>query len=143
MGLSERKPTNPKDALGIKRFAFSVIPMQVIAGIGLAMLEGALKYGRHNYRAIGVRSSVYFDAAMRHLVRFWEGEDIDPDSGLHHLDKALASIVVWRDAIYVGKLNDDRPPAVPEFATEFNKKAAELIEQFPDPVEPYTNENCP
>lgn len=141
--MAERKPTNPKDALGIKRFAFSVIPMQVIAGVGLAMLEGALKYGRHNYRAIGVRSSVYFDAALRHIVRWWEGEDIDPDSGLHHIDKCIASLVVLRDAIYMSKLNDDRPPAVPEFATEFNKKAAELIAQFPDPVEPYTNENLP
>lgn len=136
------KPSNPKDALGIKRFPFSVIPMEVVAGIGLAMLEGALKYGRHNYRAIGVRASVYFDATLRHTVRWWEGEDIDPDSGLHHIDKAIASLVVLRDAIYCGKLNDDRPPAVPEFAASMNEKAAKLIAQFPEPKAPYTNENC-
>lgn len=111
--------------------------MEVVAGVGLAMLEGALKYGRHNYRSIGVRSSVYFDANLRHVVRWWEGEDIDPDSGLHHIDKAIASLVVLRDAIYLGNLKDDRPPKVPEFATEMNAKAAQLIAQFPEPKEPY------
>jgi len=52
------KDTNPKDACGTKKVPFSVLPWQVLAEIGLALLEGARKYGRHNYRVAGVRASV-------------------------------------------------------------------------------------
>ncbi|SVD92517.1 uncharacterized protein METZ01_LOCUS445371, partial [marine metagenome] len=30
-------------------------------------MEGAIKYGRHNYRIAGVRASVYIDATIGHL----------------------------------------------------------------------------
>lgn len=93
------KPSNPKDSVGIRKAPFSTISEPVIAEVGLAMLEGARKYGRHNYRAIGVSGSVYYDAARRHLAAWWEGEDIDPDSGLSHIAKAIASFVVLRDGM--------------------------------------------
>lgn len=132
------KPSNPKDSVGIRRVPFSTVPMEVTAEVGLAMLEGALKYGRHNYRTIGVRSSVYFDAALRHLVRWWEGEDIDPDSGLPHIVKALASLYVLRDSQITGLLTDDRPPEIPEWATKLNEEAGKLIDQYPDPKPAHT-----
>ncbi|MFN7882785.1 MAG: dATP/dGTP diphosphohydrolase domain-containing protein, partial [bacterium] len=50
----EQKLTNPKDAVGTKKVSFSVLPWRVLVNVALAMMEGALKYGRHNYRAAGV-----------------------------------------------------------------------------------------
>ena len=93
------KPTNPKDTVGIKKAPMSTVSAPVMIEVGLAMMEGARKYGRHNYRAIGIRASVYFDASMRHLLSWWEGEDIDPDSGLSHITKAISSLMVLRDAM--------------------------------------------
>lgn len=56
------KPTNPKDAFGIRKWRQTTcIPFTVLWELGIAMLEGARKYGRHNYRVTGVRSSVYVD----------------------------------------------------------------------------------
>ena len=55
--VATEKPTNPKDAVGIKKTPFSVLPTPVLVEAALGMAEGALKYGRHNYRAIGVRTS--------------------------------------------------------------------------------------
>lgn len=133
------KPTNPKDALGIKKVPMSTIPSPVLAELGVAMLEGAMKYGRHNYRVIGVRGSVYYDAVMRHMLSWWEGENIDPDSGLNHITKAIASLVVLRDAMIQGNWVDDRPPASKEWINEFNGRVQALINKYPDPVEPYTN----
>lgn len=72
------------------------------------MLDGALKYGRSNFRAIGVRASIYYDAALRHITRWFEGENEDPDSGLPHLSHALACLAIIVDAEAAGKLNDDR-----------------------------------
>src|SRR3546814_1076431 len=76
------KDTNPKDAVGTKKWRqFSTIPVTIIWELGVAMLEGARKYGRHNYRVAGVRGSVYVDAAIGHITQWWEGEDLDPDTG--------------------------------------------------------------
>lgn len=135
------KASNPKDSVGIKKVPFSTVPSEVTAEVGLAMLEGALKYGRHNYRAIGVRASVYYDAAMRHLTSWWEGQDLDPDSGLSHVVKALACLYVLRDSQCIGNWVDDRPPNLPDnWANSLNEQAAKLIEKYPNPVKAYTNE---
>jgi hypothetical protein len=138
--VTDNKPSNPKDAMGIKKVPMSTVPAPVLAEIGVGMLEGALKYGRHNYRAIGVRASVYYDATMRHVMLFWEGEDTDPHSGLSHLSKAIASLVVLRDAMIRDNWTDDRPPSsAPGWLDLLNEKAAALIEKYPDPVAPYVN----
>jgi hypothetical protein len=124
---------NPKDAVGSRKTPMSVVPAVVIAEVGLAMLEGACKYGRHNFRApdTEIRASVYYDALNRHRDAWWEeGQDIDPDSQLHHITKAISTLVVLRDAMITGKFVDDRPPSVPPYIAEFNKKAAEIIEKY-------------
>ena len=129
------KDTNPKDAVGCRKVYFSTISAPVMAEVGLGMLEGALKYGRHNYREKGVRASVYYDALRRHIEDWWEGEDIDPDSELHHVTKAICTLVVLRDAMIQNKLTDDRPPKSPKgWMQKLNKRAAELIDKYPNPA---------
>jgi len=137
------KPTNPKDAIGIKKVPYSTLSGPVLAEAALGMMEGALKYGRHNYRAIGVRASVYYDATRRHLDQWWEGEDWDPESkaALHHVTKAITSLIVLRDAMINNKFTDDRPPRSPQNWMEImNAKAAALLQHFPNPVPAYTHE---
>ena len=141
--LNEKsKPTNPKDAIGIRKAPMSALPMNVIAEMGAGLLEGAAKYGRHNYRGVGVRASVYFDATMRHLIAWWEGEDEDrdtcdvdedgnpiPGTGLSHVAKALCSLAVLRDAQMQGKCTDDRPPRSVEFYPELNRLAGQILDR--------------
>lgn len=135
----ETKPSNPKDAVGIRKVPMSVLPLPVMYEAALGMLEGALKYGRHNFRAIGVRASVYYDAARRHMDAFWEGEDIDPASGLSHIAKAISSLVVLRDSMIRGNWEDDRPPAsAPGWMEDMNKHAARLLDLYPNPPAAHT-----
>ena len=137
-----KKDTNPKDAIGITKIPFSTIPAKIMAWVGLALLEGAIKYARHNYRVAGVRASVYYDACLRHLTAWWEGEDIDSDSGLPHPIKAIACLVVLMDSMDIGNFNDDRPPRIKQgWVTELNQKAKELLEKYPEHKEPYTEIN--
>lgn len=141
MSDNVKKDTNPKDAVGTKKVPISTVPAPVVLELGLALLEGARKYGRHNYRIAGVRASVYYDAFYRHIGAWWEGEDIDPDSGLSHITKAMACLVVLRDSMIMGNWTDDRPPALPKgWVQELNKKAAEIIEKYPDAKAPYTEQ---
>ena len=118
---SATKESNPKDFAGLRKIMFSVLPWRVLHWVALALSEGMWKYGRHNYRKCGVRASVYFDAVVaRHLSDWWEGTDIDPDSGLHHVDKAIAGLLVMRDSMLCGNFIDDRPPAQPIDFAELN-----------------------
>lgn len=136
---AEKKDTNPKDAVGTGKVpGISVLPQRVLGEVGLGMLEGARKYGRHNYRVAGVRASVYVDAVWRHLAAWWEGEDIDPDSGLSHVTKAIASLFVLRDGMMQGNWEDDRPPACAPWTSEQNAKAAAIVAKHPDAKEPWT-----
>lgn len=125
----ETKDTNPKNSIGARKAPLSTVPAGVLLELGTAMLEGATKYGRHNYRVHGARASVYYDAACGHLMDWWEGEDIDPDSGLSHVTKAIASLAVLRDAMLQGKLTDDRPPRSKVLKRDFSPKAAEIIDR--------------
>jgi len=126
------KDTNPKDIVGTLKAPMSTVSAPVMAEVGVAMLEGACKYGRHNYRAVGVRASVYYDATMRHLMSWWEGEDLDPDSGMSHITKAITSLVVLRDAMIQQKMTDDRAPSSKDFYQKLNKLAADIIEKHKD-----------
>lgn len=102
------KPTNPKDMIGANKVPLHLWPETATAMGCMALLDGALKYGRSNFREIGVRSSIYVDACKRHLTFWFEGEELDPDSGLPHLSHALACLAILVDAQAAGKLNDDR-----------------------------------
>ena len=138
------KDTNPKDALGIKKPSLTTIPFPVLYEVGTAMLEGACKYRRHNYRIAGVRISVYMEAAFRHLSDFWEGEDIDPDSGLSHVSKAIASLVVLRDAMMNDMAQDDRPPSSKAgWMSKIQERVDDVLARYPEPLPPYTKGDQP
>ncbi len=88
---------------------FDVLPWRVVLEVALGMMEGGRKYGRHNYRSMGVRASVYYDATTRHLADYFAGKPVDSESGLSHLTKALSSSQVLLDSMVMGNWVDDRP----------------------------------
>jgi hypothetical protein len=104
----DSKPSNPKDTIGSDKLPLHLWPTTATAMGCLGLLEGALKYGRNNFRESGVRTTIYIDACKRHLDAYLEGEDHAPDSGTPHLANALACLAIIVDAQAAGKLNDDR-----------------------------------
>ena len=122
---------NPKHAAGKGKSVTHVVPQIVMHELGLAMLEGALKYGAYNWRTAGLVTSTYYDAARRHLDAWWEGEEIDPESGVSHLVKAMACLAVMRDAQIQGMVHvDDRPPKSMEgWMEDINTQVQKLREQ--------------
>lgn len=109
--MSEAKPvtyTNPKDMIGSDKMPYHLWPETATVLGCLGLLDGALKYGRGNFRKMGIRASIYYDAMQRHLKAWFEGEDLDPDSGLPHFAHLLACAALVVDAQAAGKLYDDR-----------------------------------
>lgn len=99
---------NPKDAIGSDKLPLHLWPAAATMLGCLGFLDGALKYGRNNWRAAGIKYTVYIDAARRHLDAILEGEEEDPDSQLPHLAHALATLGIVADAMMTGTLIDDR-----------------------------------
>lgn len=109
--MSEIKPTNPKDAIGATKVPMGLVPDSAIVEASMAFLEGACKYGRYNWRGADVRASIYHDALRRHLSLWWNGEDIDTETGIPHLGSIIACAAILIDSRAFGSLNDDRPPS--------------------------------
>lgn len=98
---------NPKDVIGTNKLPLHLWPTTASAMGCIALLNGALKYGRSNWRAVGVKASVYVDACQRHLMAWFEGEEVD-EEGVPHLSAALACLAILVDCQAAGKLKDDR-----------------------------------
>jgi len=111
--MSDVKLSNPKDAIGSGKVHLELWPDTATVAGAMAFFEGAQKYGRYNWRAVGVRASIYVSAARRHIMKWWNGEECSEDNGLPHLWNALACIAILIDAAECAKLEDDRPPSAP------------------------------
>ena len=120
-------PENPKDIVGSSKLPIHLWPATATAAGCVALLNGALKYGRGNWREIGVRSSVYADACMRHVQAWFEGEECD-EEGVPHLASALASLAILVDCEAAGGLIDDRnyPGGYREYAEKMTKHVSRL-----------------
>ena len=145
MESGTKKDSNPKAAYGDAKVPLSVVPSGPLMELGLAMLEGHMKgYGSHNYRGSGCRISTYYNAIFRHLTAMWEGEDIDPESGLPHIIKIASCCFVLRDAQLMGIVTDDRPPKYEDgWQDKYKAHIVALKEKFPDyaSVVPYTEKD--
>lgn len=137
------KPTNPKDAIGSNKIGAHVVPSVAIMEMALALLDGGCKYGTHTWRVSGVRLTVYTDAIMRHLLAYLEGEEFDQDGAgvVRHLGNVMACCAIILDAQANGMLTDDRPPKMDSGWIEgFNRRAAAVIDNYPDPKQPCAEE---
>jgi hypothetical protein len=99
---------NPKDAIGSNKIPVHMFPQAAVYMGALGNLDGALKYGRQNWRAADIQYTVYLDAIKRHADALLECEDTDPESGLHHLCHILATAGIIADALANDTIIDDR-----------------------------------
>lgn len=100
---------NPKDLIGAKKPRLSLIPPSVFVYLALAMQNGATKYGAYNFREKKPQASIYYEACLRHLTSWFDGEEFAEDSGIPHLAHAIACIGILIDCLETKNLIDDRP----------------------------------
>lgn len=77
----------------------SLIPVKCLNAIMHVLEFGALKYEVDNWQKVPDASNRYYDAAIRHLFAWREGESIDPESGHYHLAHAACCVIfmLWFD----------------------------------------------
>lgn len=76
----------------------TLVPPKAVLAIARAMGFGAKKYGRDNYRqAPRLERNRLLASAFRHLLADLDGEALDPESGLPHVNHAMASLAMLID----------------------------------------------
>ena len=68
------------------------IPAECMQGIAKVLAYGAAKYEKDNWRR-GIPMSRYISAALRHIHAWNSGEDLDPESGMSHIDHAVCGLM--------------------------------------------------
>jgi len=104
---------NPKTAQGAKKVPLHLVPPALMHYSAAAFADGAEKYGPYNWREARISASTYYAAALRHMMAWWDGEEVAQDSGVHHLGHAAACLAMILDTMGSERLNDNRPAAGP------------------------------
>lgn len=86
----------------------SLLPAKIFDGIFQVVSFGLKKYEKDNWKKCNHISS-YYDACHRHLDNFWSGENLDKESGLHHLDHAIVNLLFTKWVLENKEYADDRP----------------------------------
>ena len=90
-----------------EKIDLSHVPKVFLEAVAKAFMVGEKKYGRYNYYK-GHTASQLVAAAQRHLVAWFEGEELDPVDGQPHLGSVGACIAMLLKQQQLGTLNDNR-----------------------------------
>lgn len=101
---------NPKliQALKDGKAPLEYLILELMKGDSIVHRLGATKYGKCNWRQDKIKASTYKAAMLRHLLAWWLGEEVDPESGVSHLYHVRACAGIVLDAEAHGTLIDDR-----------------------------------
>lgn len=85
-----------------------LVPVGAVIDAATVFGFGAAKYGARNWEQ-GIDTSRLYGAALRHLLAWQSGEDLDPESGEPHLSHALCSVMMLSETAKHLRARDDRP----------------------------------
>lgn len=75
------------------KLEYGLLPPLALKATVDVLTFGANKYKRDNWKYVDDSKRRYFDALQRHLWAWKEGEEIDPESGKHHLAHAMCCLM--------------------------------------------------
>lgn len=77
----------------------SLLPKGSVSAVIDVLEFGAKKYEADNWQKVDNAKERYYNAAMRHIDKWWNGEKRDPETNIHHLAHAATSLffLIWFD----------------------------------------------
>ena len=77
----------------------SLLPKGAVNSVIEVLEFGAKKYSADNWQEVDNAKERYYNAAMRHIDSWWNGEKCDPETGIHHLAHAATNLffLMWFD----------------------------------------------
>ncbi len=90
------------------KLRLDLLPINPLYKIAEVLGKGAEKYGDRNWEE-GIKYSRLYAALLIHLTAWWNGQDIDPESGLNHLGHVACNILFLLEFLHTHPEFDDRP----------------------------------
>jgi hypothetical protein len=75
------------------KLRWSLVPEGVMEDTIKVLEFGAQKYAPDNWKHVPEATTRYYDAAMRHLDAWWQGETKDGETGQSHLAHAVCCLM--------------------------------------------------
>ena len=75
------------------KLEYGLLPPLALEETVKVLTFGAQKYERDNWQKVPDAKRRYFDALQRHVWSWKQGEQIDPESGIHHLAHAMCCLM--------------------------------------------------
>ena len=85
-----------------------LLPIKSLQAVARAMASGVNKHGLQGWRSHPPSWRLNYDATLRHLRKFWAGNDWDDESRELHLAHAAANILILIDMAQSSIGIDDR-----------------------------------
>ena len=82
-----------------KKARFSLMPLPEMQEVVEVLTKGSEKYADNNWKFVEGGRVRYYDAMQRHIFAWWNGEQLDPETGKSHLAHAMcnALFLMWMD----------------------------------------------
>jgi hypothetical protein len=93
---------------GSKLERFDLLPAEPLRLVARHYGIGASKYADRNWER-GYVWSLSYAAMQRHAWAYWQGEDIDPESGSPHLAAVIFHALALMEFAHTNTSKDDRP----------------------------------
>jgi hypothetical protein len=75
------------------KMEYGLLPPLALQETVKVLTFGAQKYERDNWQKVPDAKRRYFDALQRHIWAWKQGEQLDPESGIHHLAHAMCCLM--------------------------------------------------
>ena len=84
------------------KLEYGLLPPKALEETVKVLTFGAQKYDRDNWKYVSDAKRRYFDALQRHMWAWKNGEQLDQESGIHHLAHAMCCLMFLyeHDTIY-------------------------------------------
>lgn len=89
---------------------WSLIPEGVMEEVLQVLEYGAKKYAPDNWKHVPDATTRYYDAAMRHMDAWWQGESYDGETNRSHLAHAMCCLMflIWLEDFEMDKESQDK-----------------------------------
>jgi hypothetical protein len=88
------------------KLEYGLLPPLALEETVKVLTFGAQKYERDNWKKVPDSKRRYFDAMERHIWAYKKGEQMDPESGIHHLAHAMCCLMFLYEHDIMYSLND-------------------------------------
>ena len=75
------------------KLRMDLIEPECIEGLASVLTFGAEKYEDNSWQHVENAENRYYAALLRHIMQWRLGNEVDEESGIHHLNHAMANIM--------------------------------------------------